>query len=221
MSKGKLDIYTVLDHLKEKRRYFSSEADFQLALAMQIERDYGENSVICEYVPHYVSRVEIINDVKIESTRIHIDILYLNENIPIELKYRTKKAVLAEKLDETEYTINLTDQDAHDEGSYGFWRDVSRIGEYITKTDAPKGFAVFLTNDGWYKEPKYSNCKVDYEQFDLNKTSLKSRLGCVSNKNKELNNIPKTNPKWIDWDEEAGFICYIAEIDNKKLDDVR
>ncbi len=212
MSKGKFDIYTVLDHLKEKRRYFSSEADFQLALAMQIERDYGENSVIGEYVPHYVSKVEKINDVEIESTRIHIDILYLNESIPIELKYRTKKA----DLEDIHYKIALSDQGAHDEGSYDFWRDVSRIGEYITKTDAPKGFAVFLTNDGWYKKPDYSNCKVKYEEFDLNKTNPGSRSGHVSNKNKELNNIPKTKTQWIDWDKEAGFICYIAQIDNEK-----
>ena len=219
MSKGKFDIYTVLDHLKEKRRYFSSEVDFQLALAMQIEREYGDNSVICEYVPEYESCIEIIDKVEIKSSRIHIDILYLNENIPIELKYRTKKA----DLEDIHYKIALSNQGAHDEGSYGFWRDVSRIGEYITKTDVPKGFAVFLTNDGWYKKPDYSNCKVDYEQFNLNETSLESRSGHVSNKNKELNNIPKTKTKtqWIDWDKEAGFICYIAEIDNKEFDDVR
>lgn len=211
MGELEFNIEKVLDELKKKRKYFSSEADFQLALAMQIERLYGDSSVICEYVPEYKSEVEKL------SSHIHIDILFCKENIPIELKYRTKKA----DLEDIHYKIALSNQGAHDEGSYGFWRDVSRIGEYITKTDAPKGFAVFLTNDGWYGNPDYSNCKVKYEEFDLNKTSLGTRRGHVSKKNEELNNIPKTNAKWIDWDKEAGFICYIAEIDNKKFDDVR
>ena len=169
MSEGKLNIYEVLEHLREKRRYFSSEADFQLALAMQIEKDYGENSVICEYVPEYVSKFEKVDDVVIESPRIHIDILFLNENIPIELKYRTKKAELTEKLDEKEYKFNLTDQYARDEGSYGFWRDVCRIGEYQRKTKATKGYVIFLTNDEWYKNPDYNKCNNPdyYKEFKL------------------------------------------------------
>lgn len=206
MVKLEFNIEEVLYELKKKRKYFSSEADFQLALAMQIERLYGDSSVICEYVPEYKSEVEKL------SSRIHIDILFCKENIPIELKYRTKKA----DLEDIHYKIALSNQDAHDEGSYGFWRDVSRIGEYITETDAPKGFAVFLTNDGWYREPDYSNCKVDYKQFNLNETNLERRSGHVSKKHKELNSIPKTITKWIDWEKEAGFICYIAEIDNAK-----
>ena len=203
MNNNGFDIIKVLDNLKEKRRYFSSEADFQLALAMQIEREYGENSVICEYVPGYKSRVEG------RESRIHLDLLFCNENIPIELKYRTKRAELEGK---NNYKISLTTHGAPDEGSYGFWRDVCRIGEYKKESKALKGYVIFLTNDGWYKKPDYSKCKVDYTQFNLNDEYKNKRSGTVSKKTRELSNIPKTNAEWYEWDKEKGFYCYVAEV---------
>ena len=209
MDERNFDIKKVLEGLRKKRKYFSSEADFQLALAMQIEGKYGDNSVICEYVPEYKPEVENFN-----SRRIHIDILYCKENIPIELKYRTKKADL---VDNNNYKISLTNQGARDEGSYGFWRDVSRIKEYIDNTNATKGFVVFLTNDNWYKCPDYNIRQANkYEDFNLNDTNKEKRSGHVSNKEKELNNLPKIKAEWIDWDEKEGFICYIAKIPAKE-----
>lgn len=204
MSNSDFNIHTVLKELKKRRKYFSSEADFQLAVAMQIEKIYGDNSVICKYVPDYESKVEN------SGSRIHIDILYCKENIPIELKYRTKKA----DLKEMNYDIHLVDQGAHDEGSYGFWRDVSRIGEYIGKTRTSKGLVVFLTNDSWYQNPEYGKCKVDYKEYDLNEKSIKNRSGCISNNEKKLVNIPNIDANWYEWDIKEGFVCYVAEITN-------
>lgn len=203
MSKGKFDIYTVLNHLKEKRRYFSSEVDFQLALALQIEREYGDNSVICEYVPEYDSEVEG------KKSRIHIDILFCSENIPIELKYRTKKADLYEA---NYYKISLTNHGARDEGSYGFWRDVCRVDEYKQNVKAPKGYVIFLTNEGWYKDPDYSKCKVDYTKFNLNDEYKNERSGIVSKKCLNLINIPKIKADWYEWDKEKGFNYFVAEV---------
>lgn len=202
------NIIEVLNELKERKKYFSSEADFQLALAMQIEKKYGEHSVICEYAPDYESDVEE-SDVEDKKSRIHIDILYRNENIPIELKYRTKKA----KIDFGAYKISLTNQGAHDEGSYGFWRDVCRIGEYVKKQNASEGYVVFLTNDGWYKNSDYSKCKDPhyYDQFNLNE-NRKMRNGTISGIKKSLKDVPNIEAEWMDWDTSYGFECYIAKI---------
>jgi hypothetical protein len=200
--------------LKMPKRAYTSEKDFQLALAMKFEEEYG--NVVCEYTPDYFSEVE-----EDKKSRIHIDLMLCKEHIPVELKYRTKKLKGHSCFDNgTQYDFSLTDQGAHDEGSYGFWRDVCRIQEYIDyDASCPKGYVVFLTNDKWYKEPDYSKNTTHYEKFCLESKESDRLDGQVSGKKKILTDIPKIDGNWINWKVDlmedklsVEYWCYIAEI---------
>ncbi len=48
-----IDMKAVMDKLQ--KRIFTTETDFQLALAMEIERMYPEAEVRCEFPPNYES----------------------------------------------------------------------------------------------------------------------------------------------------------------------
>ena len=207
-----IDMKAVMDKLQ--KRIFTTETDFQLALAMEIERMYPEAEVRCEFPPNYESRVEP------QSGRIHLDILvrHEGETIPIELKYRTKKLDL---VGVDNYGFNLMEQGAHDEGSYGFWRDVCRISEFKGNIKScHRGYAIFLTNDLWYKNPSYEGCKTNYKDFDLNKISITKRKGCVGAKDKVLQEVPEIQAGWYSLTDitteihtqNSVFEYYIAEI---------
>jgi hypothetical protein len=200
--------------LKMPKRVYTSERDFQLALAMKFEEEYG--NVVCEYTPDYLSKVE-----EDKKSRIHIDLMLCKDHIPIELKYRTKKVKGKSCFDNgTQYDFSLTDQGAHDEGSYGFWRDICRIKEYIDHdSSCQKGYVVFLTNDKWYKEPDYSKNKTHYEKFCIEKKESDTLDGWVSGKRKILKKVPQINGYWINWNIDilgnkqfVEYWCYIAEV---------
>ena len=73
------DIELVISKLKNKRKVFVSEADFQLEMAWIIKQEYPNAKVRLEYCPTF-------------DFNMHIDILVVIDNqwIPIELKYKTK-----------------------------------------------------------------------------------------------------------------------------------
>ena len=79
-------IQEAFNNLKAQNRFFVSEADFQHALAMELEKYFPDN-VYCEF-PAYVKYKD--NE---EQKLIHIDILVQDGNdlYPIELKYKTRK----------------------------------------------------------------------------------------------------------------------------------
>lgn len=87
------NIIKAIDSIKEKRKVFHSEADFQFALAWEIKRLYLEVDVRLEYA------------YKVEDKIYHIDILVMIEGkfIPIELKYKTLKKSLI--VDDEEFTL--------------------------------------------------------------------------------------------------------------------
>ena len=74
-----MDLQFPLSRLKNKRKVFHSEADFQFALAWELQLQYPDASVRLEYPPP--------ND----PTK-YVDILLrLGDDVyPIELKYKTK-----------------------------------------------------------------------------------------------------------------------------------
>ena len=166
-------INDVIDSLKDKRMIFTSEADFQLALAQEIAMKYPKNAKVrLEYCPD-------------KFPQMHIDILVLwtleDESIkwiPIELKYKTQKF---EYQDNDGCKYNLKEQSAYDCGCYDYLKDISRI-ETIKKTYSElykTGFAIFLTNDTHYKtiskrESNYDNFRL-YEERTINDTTLEWR----------------------------------------------
>jgi hypothetical protein len=141
------------DHLLElkgQRKVFHSEADFQFALAWEIQKKHPNAKVRLEYCLPQTNR------------KMHIDILVIigDEQYPIEVKYKTLKV---DKVVENE-AYNLTNQTARDQGRYDFLLDVERI-ELLHQSlpGFKKGYALMLTNDNnYWKNPQSTNT-VDAE----------------------------------------------------------
>ena len=133
------DIYNIIEKLKEKRKSFVSEADFQFSLAWEIQTLYPDAKILLEYPLDF-------------DKSMHLDILVILNNkwIPIELKHKT----------EIHGAIDL--------GAYSYIKDISRI-ESIRKNKADKfhkGYTIMLTDFINYRLfPKKKD--VGYWDFNL------------------------------------------------------
>ena len=123
-----MDIDAVLTQLKNKRPIFHSEADFQFALAWELQQQYPNASLRLEYAPPG------------DPTK-HIDILVRlgNDVYPIELKY--KKAKFRAVVNGEQYS--LTDHSAQDLGKYDFVKDICRI----------EAFREHISGQRYYQRP--------------------------------------------------------------------
>ena len=133
------DIRNVIAFLKEKRKSFVSEADFQFALAWEIQNLYPDAKILLEYPVDF-------------DKSMHLDILVILNNkwIPIELKHKT------------------IEHGAIDLGGYNYFKDISRI-EKVRKNkplEFYKGYAIMITNFVNYKKPPQNN-NVAYWDFRL------------------------------------------------------
>jgi dGTP triphosphohydrolase len=120
-----------------KRAVFHSEADFQFALAWELQKEYPSADIRLEY------------PTEIDGKACHIDILVgiEDELFPIELKYKTMKKIITFN-DEKFY---LKGQGAQNLGRYDLLKDVMRI-ETILKDNEKyqKGYVIMLSNDPSY-----------------------------------------------------------------------
>ena len=158
---GNFDIEYIISKLKEKRKIFVSEADFQLELAWIIKEEYPNAKIRMEYCPSF-------------DPNMHIDILVIIDNmwIPIELKYKTKGC---QKIIEEE-KFNLKNHGAKDVNCYLYLKDIQRI-EKIKENilDYKNGYTIFITNElSYMKKPLKENCV--YEQFSLENGIIKTGL---------------------------------------------
>ena len=129
-----LDIQRIMESLAKKRPAFHSEADFQLAFSWTIKELFPESEIRLEYV--------------IPDLGYHLDVMVWldGEIIPIELKYKTAKTILASKTE----SFSLKGHGAQDIGRYDIIKDMMRIEQIVDKLDCPVGFTVSLTNDSTY-----------------------------------------------------------------------
>lgn len=153
-----IDINRAIELLKEKRKCFVSEADFQLELAWILKDLYPDASVRCEYVPDF-------------DTSMHMDILVVKDGkwIPIELKYKTKGAIL----DVNQERYVLKNQAAKDIGCYLFLKDVQRIENIKENIEDrfSEGYSILLTNELSYcRPPRKKGCV--YEDFSLHEGNI-------------------------------------------------
>lgn len=134
-------------------RFFVSEADFQHSLAVELEKsfaDYPEMQVFLEF------------PVMKDGQKIYVDIMVLDNNHkklwPIELKYKTLSIPSGTKFLNTNISVNqiLKNQSAQDLGGYDFWKDINRIEYLVDKGIAVSGVCIFITNDKYYVDGKYS-----------------------------------------------------------------
>ena len=133
----KLDIDHLMKGLSQQRPIFHSEADFQHALAWRIHETMPDCQVRLEHpFPH-------------EEKRMHLDIWLPTEGVAIELKYRTREI----KMDCEGIAFVLKEQAAQDHARYDFLKDVQRL-EYVMRAGEKAGFAILLTNDPTYWDPK-------------------------------------------------------------------
>ncbi len=166
MKNNMLDLKKVLNKLKNENEIFSSEAHFQLVLAMEIKNEYPNAKVSLEHVFR-------------QKPNWHIDIVVNldNEIYPIELKYKTKA------IDYFNTKFKMKNQEARDAGRYDFLKDLMRIEElsgldYKNDGVFGKGYVIFLTNDNLYWNTNYDSSKptVDDEFRIHNKRELKSGI---------------------------------------------
>lgn len=148
-----------LNALRTKRKLFSSEADFQFALAWTIKELYPHVEVRLEWIP-----VDY-------NPNIYIDIVVFegDDLIPIELKYKTKKT---DKVVGDERFV-LKNQSATDLGRYDFLKDIQRI-EFIKQhfKSFKEGYVVLLTNDPNYLAAPSAN--AGYGAFSIADGDIKT-----------------------------------------------
>ncbi|MFB5088321.1 hypothetical protein PGC35_14140 [Psychrobacillus sp. PGGUH221] len=132
-----IDIHKIITSLQLKRPIFHSEADFQLAIAWEIQKLY----------PHVEIRLEYNYPKVFESLYLDVWIKFEGNYIPIELKYKTKKSTFL--VDGEQFS--LKNHGAQDCGRYDFLKDISRIEKVIyTEESISTGYAIMLTNDSLY-----------------------------------------------------------------------
>jgi hypothetical protein len=131
-----IDIYDTMARLSEVRPLFHSEADFQHALAWQLQQRYPHLSIRLEYrSPHLPQRW-------------YVDLWLAdgNEHVALELKYKTR--ALRKRINNEEF--DLLDQAAQDIGRYDTLKDVYRVEQIVGAMPHSVGFVLLLTNDSSY-----------------------------------------------------------------------
>ena len=129
-----LSIDALLATLAQSRKVFHSEADFQHALAWQIQKIAPDRLVRLE--------VDAFPD---QDRRRFLDIWLPVDGIAIELKYVTRKL----EVDHDGESFALRDHSAQDTRRYDFLLDIQRL-EAIRSNGCRAGYAVLLTNDSSY-----------------------------------------------------------------------
>jgi hypothetical protein len=128
-----LHVPLLMGRLAVRRPVFHSEADFQHALAWQIQIEHPNSAIRLETRP---------------TRGIHLDMLVVDDGrrTAIELKYladRFEGVVLGEH-------FALPRQGAHDISRHDACKDIWRIETMIAEGYADTGAAIVLTNDGGY-----------------------------------------------------------------------
>lgn len=208
-----MDINETLNKLGSRREIFVSEADFQFALAWEIQKELPNAEVRLEYSP---------NDME---QKIHVDILIKVEEVwfPIELKYFTLDCNII--VDGEEFSLRK--QGAQDVRRYDFLKDIMRIEKLLCSNKRyEKGYVVLLTNDpNYWDAAKGSNlCDAD---FRINEGMLKTGElkwadhtgeGTQRGRVESINLKGAYNMNWLDYSklgEKRGekFKVIIVEID--------
>lgn len=142
-----IDINYMMSRLSRSRPLFHSEADFQHALAWEIQTLNPNCSMRLEFKPPYLKE------------RIYLDIWCTHEDIiiAIELKYKTRGTLVNVNGE----IFALLDQSAQDIGRYDFIKDIQRLEQLVFDRNKIVAYAIFLTNDSAYWAPPRSNQTVD------------------------------------------------------------
>lgn len=130
---------------------YHSEDHFKLALAAELAQMYGSERVRLEWNP---------------ATQAQVDIGVRREGVtvPIELKYKTKRAPVEDGMFEERF--ELTSQGAQSGAHYDVLQDVRRI-ERIVADQGRYGYVVLLTNDRNYWSPPMGSTEALHDAFRI------------------------------------------------------
>jgi len=131
-----MDMHKILFSLARKRPVFHSEADYQHALAWEIQQRLPEATI----------RLEMPFQIPEQLLYIDIWVAYQDKFIAVELKYKTRN--LSVRIDDEQY--RLKNQGAQDIGRYDFLKDIQRLEQASKQYKEIMGYAVLLTNDSTY-----------------------------------------------------------------------
>ncbi len=141
--------------LNSLSRPFHSEADLQHELAIFLRDKLN-------------AKIRLEKPMGKDQHKGNIDLFidYDAKKIGIELKYKTQ--ILSRKTQEE--CFNLKQHSAHPLGRYDFYKDISRLENWINKKEINHGFAIFLTNDGNYlkhhNEFNLGSAKIEKNNYD-------------------------------------------------------
>ena len=115
--------------LAKRRPVFHSEADFQFALAWEIQKRHPKVDMRLEY------------PVPLDRVQGRIDIWLEDSATAVELKYWTHKATLTNHAERFEFADGAPVWER-----YEFWKDVARIERLISDGPAKAGYVIALTH---------------------------------------------------------------------------
>jgi hypothetical protein len=139
-----IDIDHLMDRLAAVRPIFHSEADFQFALAWELQKHYPKAIVRLERrFPGHAGTKSIYIDIWVELAGVQY---------PIELKYQTKALHTAVGSE----VFELRSHGAEDNLGYDFLYDLKRIETFVESCEAPAvGHVILLANEKlWNNKPK-------------------------------------------------------------------
>ena len=151
---NKADIKSLIEALAKDRKLFQSEADFQFAFAWKIQQRFPDAKVRLERGFH------LPDSTKMAYVDIWVEIA--DKKFPIELKYKTRTYKATDKTGED---ISLKTHSAWDVGRHSYLKDIERIENYSSADGFERGFAIMLTNDKHYYDPKFAPSGTTDEDF--------------------------------------------------------
>ncbi len=157
-----IDLNITLNNLASQRPIFHSEADFQHALAWEIQKHLPDAAIRLEY------------PISNQDSRMHLDIYITQPNrfLAVELKYKTRK--LAVQIGSEKFT--LKNQSAQDIGRYDFIKDINRLEQILKADQKGIGYAILLTNDSSYWKAPRNEQTVDVDFRLHNQRTLNGTL---------------------------------------------
>lgn len=183
--KGKIKSF-----LNTSNRIFFNERDLQMHLALWLKQ-HSKWDVEVEY---FVPSSAFLNQNNYPWKKangkdlqdMYVDIVVCDETeyVPIELKYKTRKAngFNSLRFGKNAITTNLKNQSAQDLGRYDFWKDVHRLEvlKTVFKPATLNGIAIFLTNDQAYLNAakQGTNCQNFYMSDGKGTSSFMKNTNC-------------------------------------------
>jgi len=162
------DLVDILKRLAKKRPIFHSEADFQHAFAWEIHQRFNTIDIRLE------RRFEVVfganntaDSQSVANSDIYVDIWLKTcyETIAIETKYTTKELKIT--LQNNNENFSLKDHFALDIRRYDFLLDIYRLERLKSASKIDKGYAIFLTNNSAYWDPKKTKNNTNDKEFRI------------------------------------------------------